>query len=96
MTKRAKRADSTGGLSSWLEERGSGGKRSCVICENYGEGTPEGEALLQFLGLKPEQRHGTAFATFVRLYLQKRLHAQGDITTWKSHVVRCLNMGGAL
>lgn len=96
MARGTKKADSSTGLTGWLEERGRGAKRSCVICANYGAGSEEAKALAEFLDMTPDERHGTAFNTFVRLYLHKRMDALGDATTWRSHVVRCLGRGSSL
>ena len=96
MSKKKRSEDEPADLKGWLEQHSSRAKRTCSICEKYGPGTPEGEALNQYLSLKPDQRYGVAFYTFVRTYLHKRLHATGAATTWKDHVTRCLGMGGAL
>ena len=81
-------------MDSWLEEQSNKVKRTCVICDEYGPGTPEGSAFAQFLALPPDRRHGTTFTTFVKGYLHKRLHARGAVTTWRDHAVRCLGHGG--
>ena len=96
MSKRKGNAEAPVDLKDWLQEQSSKEKRTCVICEKYGPGTPEGEALEQYLSMTTEQRYGMAFYTFVRTYLHKRLHATGAGTTWKDHVTRCLGRGGAI
>lgn len=80
-------------LEDWIVEKTSRPKRSCKICDKYGDKSPEIVALLRFLDMSSVDRRGMVWTTFFRGYLQEVLDVPEGVGTWKDHIRRCLERG---
>lgn len=73
-----------------LDWRDLKAEKDCLICKEYGEGTPQARALEDYLGTPRQERHGVRWHTFVTLFLRDKLKSKGAASTWARHVDLCL------
>lgn len=67
-------------------------EQECCVDRSHPKDSPEHEAMVAFLHMDLDQRKGLSFGQFFKQYLQRHYNVRHDVSTWYSHIDKCLGL----